>query len=244
MQQAADFFRAVGEATHNGVFMLAHEPLVQLLVPSLGAMIDKVPQARAPHRRRRRSARRRHSRPQTPRRPRNGWPSTSATSAAASKSRASRSNGGVGSRARIPDKTRRHREGGRFVQSSLIAIAARRCSADGRAVRAICRHAAAPAARPTHPVSRSTTCTPSTTSSTPPSRPRVDTSPSSCAARPTTSSWSWTCRPTSKKMITYTQPARMASASRSYVHMSTVYWKTDDRLLFRVAVAPDEGLDC
>jgi DNA-binding FadR family transcriptional regulator len=45
--QTADFFRATGEATHNGVFMLAHEPLVQLLVPSLGAMIDKVPQARA-----------------------------------------------------------------------------------------------------------------------------------------------------------------------------------------------------
>jgi len=44
--QAAEFFRAVGEATHNGVFMLAHEPLVELLVPSLGAMIDKVPQAR------------------------------------------------------------------------------------------------------------------------------------------------------------------------------------------------------
>jgi GntR family transcriptional repressor for pyruvate dehydrogenase complex len=43
---AAEFFRAVGEATHNGVFMLAHEPLVELLVPSLGAMIDKVPQAR------------------------------------------------------------------------------------------------------------------------------------------------------------------------------------------------------
>ena len=42
----AEFFRAVGEATHNGVFMLAHEPLVELLVPSLGAMIDKVPQAR------------------------------------------------------------------------------------------------------------------------------------------------------------------------------------------------------
>src|SRR4051812_42527547 len=40
--QAAAFFRAVGEATHNGVFMLAHEPLVELLVPSLGAMIDKV----------------------------------------------------------------------------------------------------------------------------------------------------------------------------------------------------------
>jgi GntR family transcriptional regulator, transcriptional repressor for pyruvate dehydrogenase complex len=46
VEQAADFFHAVGEATHNGVFMLAHEPLVQLLVPSLGAMIDKVPQAR------------------------------------------------------------------------------------------------------------------------------------------------------------------------------------------------------
>ena len=46
VEQSAEFFRAVGEATHNGVFMLAHEPLVQLLVPSLGVMIDKVPQAR------------------------------------------------------------------------------------------------------------------------------------------------------------------------------------------------------
>jgi GntR family transcriptional repressor for pyruvate dehydrogenase complex len=46
VEQAADFFHAVGEATHNRVYMLAHEPLVQLLVPSLGAMIDKVPQAR------------------------------------------------------------------------------------------------------------------------------------------------------------------------------------------------------
>jgi GntR family transcriptional regulator, transcriptional repressor for pyruvate dehydrogenase complex len=46
VEQAAEFFHAIGEATHNGVFMLAHEPLVQLLVPSLGAMIDKVPQAR------------------------------------------------------------------------------------------------------------------------------------------------------------------------------------------------------
>ncbi len=45
--QVADFFHAVGEATHNRVLMLAHEPMVQLLVPSLGAMIDKVPQARA-----------------------------------------------------------------------------------------------------------------------------------------------------------------------------------------------------
>jgi DNA-binding FadR family transcriptional regulator len=47
VEQTADFFRAVGEATRNGVFMLAHEPIIQLLVPSLGAMIDKVPQARA-----------------------------------------------------------------------------------------------------------------------------------------------------------------------------------------------------
>ena len=46
VEQAADFFHAVGEATHNRVFMVAHEPLVQLLVPTLAAMIDKVPQAR------------------------------------------------------------------------------------------------------------------------------------------------------------------------------------------------------
>jgi DNA-binding FadR family transcriptional regulator len=45
VEQTADFFRTIGEATHNGVFMLAHEPIIQLLVPSLGAMIDKVPQA-------------------------------------------------------------------------------------------------------------------------------------------------------------------------------------------------------
>jgi len=45
VEQTADFFRAVGEATHNGVFMLAHEPLVQMLVPALDALIDKVPQA-------------------------------------------------------------------------------------------------------------------------------------------------------------------------------------------------------
>jgi GntR family transcriptional regulator, transcriptional repressor for pyruvate dehydrogenase complex len=47
VDQAADFFRAIGEATHNGVFMLAHEPMVQLLVPALAAMIEEVPQARA-----------------------------------------------------------------------------------------------------------------------------------------------------------------------------------------------------
>ena len=46
VERTAEFFHAVGEATHNGVFMLAHEPLVQLLGPSLAAMIDKVPQAK------------------------------------------------------------------------------------------------------------------------------------------------------------------------------------------------------
>ncbi len=45
VEQTAGFFRAVGEATHNGVFMLAHEPLVQMLEPSLATLIRKVPQA-------------------------------------------------------------------------------------------------------------------------------------------------------------------------------------------------------
>jgi len=43
--QTAGFFRAVGEATHNGVFMLAHEPLVRMLEPSLQTLLRKVPQA-------------------------------------------------------------------------------------------------------------------------------------------------------------------------------------------------------
>jgi DNA-binding FadR family transcriptional regulator len=46
-QQAAGFFRALGDATHNPVLTLGHEPLLQLLVPSLQAMIDEVPQARS-----------------------------------------------------------------------------------------------------------------------------------------------------------------------------------------------------
>jgi DNA-binding FadR family transcriptional regulator len=45
-QQAADFFRLVGEASHNRVLMLAHEPLLQLLAPSLRTMIDQVAAAR------------------------------------------------------------------------------------------------------------------------------------------------------------------------------------------------------
>jgi len=44
---AAEFFRRIGEATHNRVFMLAHEPLLQLLEPSICEMIDRVAQARS-----------------------------------------------------------------------------------------------------------------------------------------------------------------------------------------------------
>jgi GntR family transcriptional repressor for pyruvate dehydrogenase complex len=44
---AAEFFRSVGRATHNQVLMLAQEPLLQLLDPSLRVMIDEVPQARS-----------------------------------------------------------------------------------------------------------------------------------------------------------------------------------------------------
>ena len=47
VHHAAEFFRCVGRATHNQVLMLAQEPLLQLLEPSLQVMIDKVPQARA-----------------------------------------------------------------------------------------------------------------------------------------------------------------------------------------------------
>jgi DNA-binding FadR family transcriptional regulator len=44
--QAAEFFGRVGEATHNRVLMLAHEPLLQLLAPSLRTIIDEVAAAR------------------------------------------------------------------------------------------------------------------------------------------------------------------------------------------------------
>lgn len=47
VEHVAEFFRALGTATHNPALILAHEPLIQLLAPSLGAMIDKVPQARS-----------------------------------------------------------------------------------------------------------------------------------------------------------------------------------------------------
>ncbi len=47
VHRAAEFFRSVGRATHNQVLMLAQEPPLQLLEPSLRVMIDKVPQARS-----------------------------------------------------------------------------------------------------------------------------------------------------------------------------------------------------
>lgn len=47
VQKVAGFFRRLGDATHNPALQLAQEPLIQLLEPSLVAMIDRVPQARA-----------------------------------------------------------------------------------------------------------------------------------------------------------------------------------------------------
>jgi len=47
VRRTAAVFRCIGHATHNPVLGLAQEPLLQLLEPSLGVMIDKVPQARA-----------------------------------------------------------------------------------------------------------------------------------------------------------------------------------------------------
>jgi GntR family transcriptional regulator, transcriptional repressor for pyruvate dehydrogenase complex len=47
VHHVAQFFRCVGRATHNQVLVLAQEPLLQLLEPSLQVMIDKVSQARS-----------------------------------------------------------------------------------------------------------------------------------------------------------------------------------------------------
>jgi DNA-binding FadR family transcriptional regulator len=44
---AAEFFRNMATAAHNPVLSLAQAPLLQLLEPSLGMMIDRVPQARS-----------------------------------------------------------------------------------------------------------------------------------------------------------------------------------------------------
>lgn len=46
VRHVAEFFGYIGVATHNPALVLAQEPLLQLLEPSLGVMIDKIPQAR------------------------------------------------------------------------------------------------------------------------------------------------------------------------------------------------------
>ena len=47
MQHVVQFFRVLGEASGNPALVLAQEPLLQLLEPSLSAMIGQLPQARA-----------------------------------------------------------------------------------------------------------------------------------------------------------------------------------------------------
>jgi len=47
VKHVAEFFLSLGTAAHNTALIMSHGPLIQLLIPSLGAMIDKVPQARA-----------------------------------------------------------------------------------------------------------------------------------------------------------------------------------------------------
>lgn len=47
VHHVAEFFGVIAAATHNPVLVMAQEPLIQLIEPSLGAMIDKVVQARS-----------------------------------------------------------------------------------------------------------------------------------------------------------------------------------------------------
>ena len=47
VHHVAEFFGVIAAATHNPVLVMAQQPLIQLLEPSLGAMIDKVSQARS-----------------------------------------------------------------------------------------------------------------------------------------------------------------------------------------------------
>jgi DNA-binding FadR family transcriptional regulator len=47
VHHVAEFFGAIAAATHNPALAMTQEPLLQLLEPSLGAMIDKVAQARS-----------------------------------------------------------------------------------------------------------------------------------------------------------------------------------------------------
>ena len=47
VRHVAEFFSAIAAATRNPVLVLSQHPLIQLLEPSLGAMIDEVAQARS-----------------------------------------------------------------------------------------------------------------------------------------------------------------------------------------------------
>lgn len=47
VHHVCEFFSVIAAATHNPVLVLAQEPLIQLLEPSLCAMIDQVSQARS-----------------------------------------------------------------------------------------------------------------------------------------------------------------------------------------------------
>ena len=47
VHHVAEFFGVIAAATRNPVLVLAQQPLIQLLEPTLGAMIDKVTQARS-----------------------------------------------------------------------------------------------------------------------------------------------------------------------------------------------------
>jgi DNA-binding FadR family transcriptional regulator len=46
VEDVADFFNALAEASDNPIFTLLNEPLLRLLKPSLAVIIDRVPQAR------------------------------------------------------------------------------------------------------------------------------------------------------------------------------------------------------
>ena len=101
--------------------MLAHEPLVQLLVPSLGAMIDKVPQA-ARASPTRRSASWPPSATATPRRPSEWMAKHIRDSAAVSRSRGIGLTAGASAAHRIRDKPT-PMGGRRFVQTTHFAYA-------------------------------------------------------------------------------------------------------------------------
>ena len=85
-----EFFRTLARCTQNHVLVLAQAPLTRLLSPTLGRMIDQVPQARS----RIIAAQQRlidAIRAAMPRKRAAGWRSTSATSSVATRSRGSSS---------------------------------------------------------------------------------------------------------------------------------------------------------